>query len=153
MINLISCIRLCWLLLSNYKLFTINLNPHYFNGSIKFFSDFIMLIQNIWYLPDYVKHIYLLLEILIFSFLSSYSFNTLFNTTNSSWLILAHLKPLELKLVRCLVYFLLTKLCYWVFFFFSKWPILFNYLSSQTKFYSTVELVILPGIPTKETKA
>ena len=63
----------------------------------EFFSYFITQIQNIWYLPDYIKHIHLLLEFLISSFISSYSFSTLFTETNSSWLIFRSIKALETK--------------------------------------------------------
>ena len=56
-----------------------------------------MLIQKIYYLPDYIKHIYLSLEFLISSFILSHSFSTLFIDTNSSWLIFESIKSLEIK--------------------------------------------------------
>ena len=63
----------------------------------KSFSDFIKQIQKIYYLSGHIKHVYLLLEFLISSFISSYSFSRLFTETNSSLLIFESIKASEDK--------------------------------------------------------
>ena len=55
--------------------------------------------------------------LLISSFISSYSFSTLFNKTNLSWLIYESIKGLEIK-TSILLTFLLTILFYRVSFSF-----------------------------------
>ena len=61
----------------------------------KSFSDFIKQIQKTYYLSGHIKHVYLLLEFLISSFISSYSFSRLFTETNSSLLIFESIKASE----------------------------------------------------------
>ena len=64
------------------------------------------------------------------SFISSYSFNTLFKETNSSWLIYELIKAVEIKtlLIMLFIYKMLFNLNYWL--------ILFNSCSCFTNFNS-----------------
>ena len=103
-----------------------------------------MLTQKIWNLSDYIKDIYLFLGFLIFSFISSFCFNTLFIKTDLSWLIYEYINALEINTTTVfnLVFASNTNL--------SRF--FFGYLIIVQIFIPTAELAIPAGIQIKEAK-
>ena len=89
---------------------------------------------------------------MISSFISSYSFSTLFIKTNSSWLILESIRYLEFMTSILLNLDFANVLFYHVFII-NYWLILFNSCSYCTNVNPIAELVTPIGIPIKEAKA
>ena len=93
---------------------------------------------------------------MIYSFISLYSFRTLFIKTNSSWLITESIKALEIKIYKLFnLDFANNIILSWFFFFFLLVIDLYFLIAAViTQIFNTAaELVIPIGIPTKEANA
>ena len=97
---------------------------------------------------------YLSLIIFISSFISSYSFCTLFIKTNSSWLITETIKALEIKISMLLGLDFTNNIILWCFFILLIIDLYFLILTVIVQIFDLIAEVVIPiGIPIKEAKA